>query len=224
MDIAVIENEVKTLLGAEGSGHDWEHIRRVTAIARRLAEQEDANSELAIATALLHDVDDRKVTGSETSEDELPAARRILTLAGATGNEAEAVCANIQSMGYHKSLGGVTPQTPEAKVVGDADYLDAIGAIGVARCFTFGGSRSRPIFVPDQKPMDELSKDAYINNVSASVNHFFEKLLRLKDLMQTRAGKEEALRRHQFMVEYLRTLFEETDAPHEWKDLLRAAA
>ena len=220
MDISYIEKQVKALLGAEGSGHDWEHIRRVTATAGQLAAQEKANAELVTAAALLHDIDDQKLTNDSNSEYDLHETRRILQEANASDQEIDAIVTILQSTGFRKSLVGVTPDILEARILSDADYLDAIGAVGIARCFTFGGSRGRPLFTPDAFPKTEYTQAEYLSRSGHSANHFFDKLLKLKDKMYTDAGRTEAQKRHLFMKQYLEQLFHETAAPKQWFDLL----
>jgi uncharacterized protein len=211
---------VKAKLSGEGSGHDWEHIERVWKTIQTLAREENADIELAELAALLHDVDDAKLTGDLTTEKTLPTAHRFMQEVGLPEARQEQVAHIIRGSGYHKSLDGQGGVTLEQNLLSDADYLDAIGAIGIARCFAYGGHKSRPIFTPGDAPRETISRADYVFTKTNSVNHFFEKLLRLKDKMTTRSGKAEATKRHARMVHYLNDFFAETAAPRAWFDLL----
>lgn len=224
MKMDYIRDQVKELLGAEGTGHDWEHIRRVTATAVMLAKQENADLQIVEAAALLHDVDDRKISGDINTEKELPTARRLMKEAGASEEQIATIVSLIHSLGFHKSLGGVKPETLEAKIVSDADYLDAIGAIGVARCCAYGGSKGRNIFLPEITPTLDISQSQYVNQSTPTINHFFEKLLKLKDKIHTDAGRIEAAKRHHYMLVFLENFFREADAGPVWSDMLKKYA
>jgi uncharacterized protein len=212
---------VKAKLSGEGSGHDWEHIERVWKTIQKLAQEENADIELAELAALLHDVDDAKLTGDLTTEKTLPTAYQFMREVGLPEPRQEQVANVIRGSGYHKSLDGQGGATLEQNLLSDADYLDAIGAIGIARCFAYGGYKSRPIFIPGEAPRETISRADYVSTNTNSVNHFFEKLLRLKDKMVTRSGKTEAAKRHSRMVRYIEDFFEEVGAPAEWAELLK---
>ncbi|KAJ0674642.1 hypothetical protein HanOQP8_Chr12g0443101 [Helianthus annuus] len=129
---------------------------------------------------------------------------------GLDTDKSSKILAIIKNMGFKEEINGVTngSYTPEFGVVQDADRLDAIGAIGIARCFTFGGSRNRVLHDPNIQPRSDLSKDQYMNkDEQTTVNHFHEKLLKLKDLMKTKAGKARAEKRHKFMEEFLKEFY-----------------
>lgn len=211
---------VRAHLTGEGSGHDWEHIERVWLTAQKLAGAENADLELVSLAALLHDVDDAKLTGDLATEYTLPTAHRFMAEAGVPEARQEQVANIIRASGYHKSLDGKGTPSLEQQILSDADYLDAMGAIGIARCFAYGGHKSRPIFIPGDAPRDTISRADYVSTKTNSLNHFFEKLLRLKDKMATPAGKAEAAKRHATMVRYLEDFFAETGAPKEWLALL----
>lgn len=218
--IKAVACDVENLLANEGSGHDWQHIRRVWRTAVQLAVIEGADQTVVALAALLHDVDDRKLTGDATTAERLPTARRIMTNAGIDPVLAETVCATIKMTGFHKSFGGSQERTLEAHILSDADQLDAIGAIGIARTFVYGASKKRPMFDPDNFPMERFTAAEYDANKGSTVNHFFEKLLRLRGLMFTVSGRTEAEARHSRMVSFLDAFFEESFAPPEWIDLL----
>jgi uncharacterized protein len=212
--------EVEKLLANEGSGHDWQHIHRVWKTASLLGYRENANSYVVSLAALLHDVDDRKLTGDLTTEEALPTARRIMATAGVEPDTVETVCETIKMTGFHKSLGGERSRTLEAHILSDADQLDAIGAVGIARTFVYGASRKRSMFDPSDFPMQEFTAAQYDANKGSTVNHFFEKLLKLRGRMHTESGRLEAEKRHATMVSFLDDFFDETAAPREWIALL----
>lgn len=218
--IKAVARDVEKLLANEGSGHDWQHIRRVWRTAVQLADMEGADETVVALAALLHDVDDRKLTGDATTAERLPTGRRIMAAAGVDPVLAETVCDTIKMTGFHKSIDGNQERTLEAHILSDADQLDAIGAIGIARTFVYGASKKRPMFDPDHFPMERFTAAEYDANEGSTVNHFFEKLLRLRGLMFTESGRIEAQTRHSRMVSFLDDFFEESFAPPEWTDLL----
>jgi uncharacterized protein len=220
--VDLVAAEVERILSTEGSGHDWQHIRRVWLTAERLALEEKADVIVTVLAALLHDVDDRKLTGDDDTEKLLPSARRILAEAGATAALIETVCVTIRMTGFHKSIDGGAARSLEAHILSDADQLDAIGAIGIARTFVYGASRKRAMFEPDVLPMTTFTAAQYDANRGSTVAHFFEKLLKLRTMMATTTGRREAHIRHARMVDFLDAFFVEAAAPTAWFDLLEA--
>jgi uncharacterized protein len=220
--IDLVAAQVERILAAEASGHDWQHIRRVWVTAARLAVEEKADVVIVVLAALLHDVDDRKLTGDDSTETLLPTARRILAEAGANAALIETVCSTIKMTGFHKGLDGGAERSLEAHILSDADQLDAIGAIGVARTFVYGASRGRPMFEPDVMPMTTFTAAQYDANKGSTVAHFFEKLLKLRTMMATETGRREANVRHARMVDFLDAFFIESDAPDAWFEMLSA--
>ncbi len=219
--IAHVAQAVEAHLKHEGSGHDWQHIYRVWQTAKKLGEAEGADMALVELAALLHDVDDYKVSGEE-AEMMMPHARRYLAEAQVVGEAQERVLDVIRSVGFRKTLAGTVERSLEGHVVSDADMLDAIGAVGIARTFTYCGGKGFGMFDPDFLPRDEVSQSDYMKKGSPSVTHFFEKLLKLKGMMFTEAGKAEAAKRHARMVLFLETFFEEAAAPKVWMERLEA--
>lgn len=195
-------------LSRDSSGHDWWHIERVVALARRIAREEGADVFVCELAALLHDVADYKIAGDE--ETGLRNVREWLAAHAADEATAAAVMEIVSTMSFG---GGNRPpmRTLEGRVVQDADRLDAIGAIGVARAFAFGGTRGRPLYDPAESPRAYESRDAYHKSTSSTIMHFHEKLLLLKDRMNTAYARRLAERRHEYMVAFLR----EFDA--EWR-------
>jgi uncharacterized protein len=211
---------VKERHAYDNSGHDWQHIFRVWRTAIKLAQLENAGRSIVELASLLHDIDDRKITGNIATERELPNARLILSEVGIGAALVETVCETISMVGFHKSLGGKSPETIEARIVADADQLDAMGAVGIARTFVYGASVKRSLFDPQSHPMQDYTAAQYDANRGSTVNHFFEKLLTLRERMHTEAGAVEAERRHSTMVRFLDDFFAESAAPGEWTERL----
>jgi len=199
---------VKNRLDGEGSGHDWWHVYRVWKMTRHIGSKEGADMFVAELAALLHDIADHKFHGGDDTVG--PAvAKELLSAENVPGDVTDHVCEIIMTLSF-KGAGVVTEmRTLEGKVVQDADRLDAIGAIGIARAFAYGGHKNRPLHIPGETPVLHQSKEAYFKSNGPSINHFYEKLLLLKDRMNTRIGKEIAEGRHHFMEEYLARFLQE---------------
>lgn len=186
------------------SGHDYNHTMRVYKLAYNIAIQEHANLEIVSLAALLHDVDDVKLTQSINYQN----ARLLMNKYGIDKAQEE-VIAIIQDVSF-KGNQSKSPSTLEGKIVQDADRLDAIGAIGIARAFTFGGNHNRPLY-NDENPVLNMDEASYRQHKSSTINHFYEKLLLLKDMMNTDTAKELAYQRHQFMKNYLEEFYDEIE-------------
>jgi len=187
----------------EGSGHDWEHIRRVWQVARSLAQDTPTtNTTIAELAALLHDVADWKFHDGD--EEAGPrAARAWLESQQAEEKIIQAVEKIIREVSF-KGLGVPTPMsTIEGALVQDADRLDAIGAIGVARAFAYGGHKGRPLHDPTIAPVEHTSFESYKQNTAPTINHFYEKLLHLRARLHTPAARQVAEERHAFMETFL---------------------
>lgn len=201
----LIQNTVdfvkEKLHGAE-AGHDWFHIERVWKLSRKIAETENCNLEVVELSALLHDIADPKFHhGDETLA--LEISREFLESQQVSEDIITQVLFIIQNISF-KNRGEVPENLPiELKIVQDADRLDAIGAIGIARTFNFGGFKNNLMYHPDRPPKLNMSKEEYKKNEGTTINHFYEKLLLLKDLMNTEKGKELAAERHRFMLKFL---------------------
>ena len=198
---------VKKLFAGNSDGHDFFHTERVYKTALKLAKTENADLEITALAAILHDADDRKLS-PETCEDK-KNARNILNELGIDSERQTAILKIISEVSFVGTDSPV-PESIEGKCVQDADRLDAIGAIGIARAFAFGGSRGRQMYNPDIKPTLNADSRTYakIEN-STSVNHFYEKLFLLKDMMNTEAAKRIAKEREQFMKEFLEEFYKE---------------
>lgn len=194
---------VRTLLSGEGSGHDWFHIERVTRTALTIATEESADPFITELAALLHDVADWKFAGGD-HEAGPRQARQWLESLGAAPSAIDHVCEIIAGLSF-KGAGVETPmRTLEGQCVQDADRLDAIGAIGVARAFAYGGHKGRPLYDPAIPPQAHDSFEAYKKNTGPTINHFYEKLLLLPERMNTATGRRLADARVAFMQDFLR--------------------
>ena len=205
-----IEAEVKAQFEGEGTGHDWFHIDRVRKNALTLAAREGADLEVVNIGALLHDIADHKFHNNDLSVGPDTARKMILEFGGSP-DLSERIAVLVAEISF-KGAGVETPVTSiEAAVVQDADRMDAIGAIGIARAFAYGGSKHRAMYNPELKPNMHNDFKAYATDEGGTINHFYEKLLLLKDRMQTKSGKVMAAQRHAFMEQYLETFYGEWD-------------
>lgn len=204
---AVVLNVKQQLQNAEG-GHDWFHIERVWRNAKFIAQKENADLFVVELAALLHDIADSKFNNGD-EEIGPRKAKEILMTNNIASNTIEHVIAIIENISFK---GGNTPRTfdsIELQIVQDADRLDAIGAIGIARAFNYGGFKNRLIYDPTIQPDLKQTKEAYKNSTAPTINHFYEKLLLLKDRMNTSTGIQLAEKRHQFMESYLEQFYSE---------------
>jgi uncharacterized protein len=198
----------ETLKNAEG-GHDWFHTERVYNNALLISKTEAVDVFVVQLGALLHDIADSKFhDGDETVGPKM--AREFLFSHNVDSTVIEHVVNIINHISFKNSLDGKSGFTSkELEVIQDADRLDAIGAIGIARCFNYGGFKNRPIYDPSIQPNLNMSKEDYKTSASPTINHFYEKLLLLKDKMNTKTGKQIAENRHQFMDLYLKQFYNE---------------
>lgn len=208
----LIENAIKyakEIFANDYSGHDYFHTIRVYRLAMKIAEAEKADMQIVQLAALLHDVDDRKLS-PETHEKKENAVK-FLKSNGLDETIIAQICKIIDDVSF-AGTDSVVPDTIEGKCVQDADRLDAMGAIGIARTFAYGGSKGRNIYDPDVKPLIAISKEEYHQNrCQTSINHFYEKLLLLKDMMNTETAREIAEHRQIVMEEYLAEFAAEWD-------------
>lgn len=209
----IIRNTVEfvkhTLNGAEG-GHDWWHVYRVWKTASHIADFEKVDRLTVELGALLHDIADSKFHNGneEIGPEKARAFLRTLNVQDDVIDHVVHIIANISFKGGKEKQ---KFNSPELNVIQDADRLDAMGAIGIARTFNYGGYKGRAIFDPGIKPNLQLTKEEYKNSTAPTLNHFYEKLLLLKDLMNTETGKQMAENRHQFMLAYLDQFYNEWD-------------
>jgi len=191
----------QTLKNAEG-GHDWWHIYRVWTNAKRIAETEQADQLTVELAALLHDIADAKFNNGDEEIGPAAATNYLLSLC-VDETVITHVGRIIRNMSFKASFDELGFYSTEMGIVQDADRLDAIGAIGIARTFSYGGFKGREIYNPETPPNLNMTKDEYKNTTAPSLNHFYEKLLLLKDKMNTETGKRLAQQRHDFMLTYL---------------------
>lgn len=214
-----IKQRVFELLKNDNSGHGIDHINRVLSLSLKFCEKENADAEIVSLIALLHDVDDYKLFGIEQSET-LMNARRIMDECNVDIEIKNRVLEEIKCIGYSKSLKGIRPNTIEGKIVSDADMCDALGANGILRVYTYTMKNNKPFFDRNIFPVEDITALEYTKKGSdSSVCHFFEKILKLKDMMLTESGREEAISRHTIVVDFLYHLFEEENAK-EWTEYL----
>ena len=198
----------KQVENAEG-GHDWFHIERVYKLALRIAETEATVDVLVVQlAALLHDIADSKFHGGDETIGPR-VAREFLTEQQLPENQLEHVIAIIKNISFKGGNEAQSFFSKELAVVQDADRLDAIGAIGIARTFNYGGFKNRALYDPAIAPNLHLSKEEYKSSTAPTLNHFYEKLLRLKELMHTQTARELAAERHLFMEQFLSRFYAE---------------
>lgn len=201
-------NFVKEQLKDAEGGHDWFHIERVWKNTLLILEQEQADRMTCELAALLHDVADSKFhNGDEELGPNIAAA--FLEQQGVNENLIREVKLIIKNMSFKASLGKLDYHSKEMDIVQDADRLDAIGAIGIARAFNYGGFKNRAMHDPEIAPELNMSKEAYKNTQAPTINHFYEKLLLLKDKMNTDTAKAIAAQRHRFMEDFLEQFYAE---------------
>jgi uncharacterized protein len=202
-----IAKSVEELCKNDSSGHDWWHIHRVVNLAMLIGKADGADLHLVETAALLHDLDDWKL--SESNHENLPNARKLLAENGASKEFIEKVVTIINEVSFKGAGVETKPSSIEAMVVQDADRLDAIGAIGIARTFAYGGYKNQPLHNPDLKPRLHKDFEAYKKTRTSTINHFYEKLLLLKDRLNTKTAKQLAAQRHQFMEQFLDQFYAE---------------
>ncbi len=193
-DILIKAQEyIKETFLKEGTGHDYYHIERVVTNARRILQTEHADSFIVELSAWLHDLGDQKLNNGIDKSEELMSA--FLKSLAVEEPIIDRVIEIVSQVSFSK---GNKPSSIEAEIVQDADRLDAIGAIGIARCFAYGGSKNRILYSPDEKEKE-----------NSSIQHFYDKLFKLKDLMNTESAKLIAAKRHSFMEEYITEFYRE---------------
>lgn len=206
--ITLTINFVKEKLEGAEAGHDWFHIERVWKLSKKIAEKEGGNLEVIELSALLHDIADPKFhNGDETLA--LKISKDFLEEIHVDGELIKQVLFVIKNISFKNRA--EAPENPplELQIVQDADRLDAIGAIGIARTFNFGGFKNNLMYHPEIKPNHGMNKEEYKKSNGTTINHFYEKLLLLKDLMNTETAKRIASERHDFMLQFLDEFYKE---------------
>lgn len=211
--MSIIDNTivfVKDKLQNTEAGHDWFHIERVYKNALLIASNEECDLNIVKLGALLHDIADSKFNdGDETIGPKV--ARAFLITQKASEEVITHVVNIIENISFKGGNFEKKFTSKELEIVQDADRLDALGAIGIARTFNYGGFKNRPLYNPEIAPVLNMTKEEYKNSESPTLNHFYEKLLLLKDKMNTETGKKLAQKRHQFMEHFLSQFYAEWD-------------
>jgi uncharacterized protein len=203
------EAYAKEKLTGESTGHDWWHVKRVADGARSIAEEAAADGFICVLAALLHDLADEKICGDEAQG--LAEISCWMQANGVGQAERELVAEIVSTMSF-KGGGRPAMRTLEGMVVQDADRLDAIGAMGIARVFVYSGAKGRPVHDPGVVAREAMTLEEYRSGQDTAINHFYEKLLKLKELMNTPAGRRRAEGRHRFMEQYLEQFYGEWDS------------
>ena len=200
---------VEKQFSGEGTGHDWWHMYRVWRLAKHIASQEPKTDMYIVELgALLHDIADWKFNDGDMEAGPKAARKWLKSL-----NVSEDVIHSVEDIIHNVSFKGAqvkqTMNSLEGQIVSDADKLDAVGAIGIARTFAYGGAHDTPIYDPNIKPVEHRTFEEYKNSKSHTINHFYEKLLLLKDKLYTKTAKEIAKHRHEYMQQYLDEFYKE---------------
>lgn len=206
------EKFVQEKLSIDSTGHDFLHVVRVRRMACAIAKTENVHDTFVIEMAsLLHDMADYKLNDGDDKKgmDELRSYLLTLSL---DNHSFDHIVAIVENMSFRKTFDNKSAfSSIEMEIVQDADRLDAIGAVGIARCFSYGGARGNVLYDPCEKAQDYTSSDEYKKTKSTSINHFYEKLLKLKGMMNTKTGRRIAEHRHRFMESFLKEFFDELD-------------
>lgn len=221
--IEYIKQSVSELLGNGFGGHDDKHVFRVYNMAMGFCDDiPTANRDLVAAGALLHDCDDYKLFGAESAR-LLTNTRHILAGSGFDDEFVDKCIEIVKTIGYSKRLDGIVPNSIEGQIVSDADMADATGLIGIIRCIEYRAYRSErgePFFDPDCLPVEMDAAKYKQTTYCPIVNHFFDKLFRLRDMALTDPGRKCIVKRHETIFNFLQTYFDEVDAPQVWRELL----
>jgi uncharacterized protein len=205
--IHITENFIRDTLGEDSTGHDWYHIERVRKNALYIAEKEQRGDLFIIEmAALLHDIPDEKLNASkEAGDKKLSDFLQVLEIQEADKTRINEIIYSVSFKGGKKT----ELLSPEAEIVQDADRLDAIGAVGIARAFAYGGKKGQAIYDPGLETRNEMTEEEYRHGKSSSINHFYEKLLKIKERLNTDTAIKMAEERHQFMEKFLQQFYKE---------------
>ncbi len=209
--LALINNVVKSFHEGETTGHDWFHIQRVVKMAKKIALAENADVVKVEIIALLHDVADYKLNNGDEKVG-LEKISNLLKSINFDEHEIMEIMEDIKNISFKGGNNCAINQSFESKIVQDADRIDALGAIGIARAFAYGGSKHRELYNPAIKPQLIQTVQEYQNSKAPTLNHFYEKLLLLKDKMNTTTAKQIATQRHDFLEDFLKQFYQ------EWND------
>lgn len=206
--VEIVKEKVQALFAHDTTGHDWFHIERVLKVAEYLQSKEGGDIEIVQLGALLHDISDHKMNGGKLNAGGQVAFEMLVEL-GYDEKKATLVKEIVDGVSYKGAHVQDAMTTLEGKIVQDADRLDAIGAIGIARAFAYGGSKNRPMYIPDYEPKMHTSFEEYASSKSHTVNHFYEKLLLLEARLHTETAKQIGKERHEFMEQFLEQFYNE---------------
>ncbi len=201
-------NFVKAKLKDAEKGHDWFHIERVYKLALKLAKTEGGDMFVIQMAALLHDISDAKFNGGDETAGKMQTIKFLKSL-NLSNEKLQQIAGIVDKVSFKGGLNDEQDKSIELQIVQDADRLDAIGAIGIARTFHYGGYKNREIYNPARSPQKYQSVEEYHKSDSPTINHFYEKLLLLKDRMNTVAGRQLAQKRHAFMEQFLEEFYAE---------------
>lgn len=216
--IEEVREKVRELLDTDKSGHGMNHIDRVLNLSLKFAKEERADEEIVTLIALLHDVDDYKLFDEESSKN-LTNAKKIMESVNIDIEKQNKVCESLRCIGYRKRLKGIVVETLEGKIVSDADMCDCLGVSGIIRTCMYHQKNNSPFFDKNIFPVEDVNEKTYKKCADSGVCHIFEKVLKIKDLMLTKSGKEEAKSRYHVTIDFLYNLFYEENAP-EWIEYL----
>lgn len=205
-----VEKYIKEQSYNESSGHDWWHIKRVYNLALKINEKENADKFTIEMIALLHDIFDKKFSNGDIRENLIKLLDKMGILKEIDDEKLENILFSIENSSFNGGFSKVEI-SKEGQIVQDSDRIDAIGAIGIARVFAYNGKKGNPIYDPDVGIIEIKSEEEYRNLKRHAINHFYEKLLKVKDTMNTDEGKNIAIKRTEYMEEYLKEFYDEWD-------------
>ena len=205
-----VEKYIKEQSYNESSGHDWWHIKRVYNLALKINEKENADKFTIEMIALLHDIFDKKFSNGDIRENLIKLLDKMGILKEIDDEKLENILFSIENLSFNGGFSKVEI-SKEGQIVQDSDRIDAIGAIGIARVFAYNGKKGNPIYDPDVGIIEIKSEEEYRNLKRHAINHFYEKLLKVKDTMNTDEGKNIAIKRTEYMEEYLKEFYDEWD-------------
>lgn len=206
-----LAKEIEQKFYNEGTGHDWHHIKRVLNTSLYIQTLEGGDKTVVSYAALLHDIDDHKFNGGDF-EKGAKIAKTIISDHPLSTNQKQLIEEIVKEVSFKGSGEDDTMSSLEGNIVQDADRIDAIGAIGIARTFAYGGSIGQPLYTPGVDPEQHQNKEQYVKNRTHTINHFYEKLLLLGDLMKTSTGKKIASQRIAYMEDFLKQFYSEWNA------------
>lgn len=219
--LKIVAQYIKEEMYDESTGHDWWHIKRVYELAMKINKTEQQNGFIIGMVALLHDIYDDKFSSVDTREQLIELLKKLQIYEQIEEKDMENIIYSVENLGFK---GGFNDReiSAEGKIVQDADRLDCIGAIGIARVFAYGGKKGLSIYNPEQGIIDINSEQEYREKRRHSINHFYEKLLKLKDIMNTQEGTKIAIERTKFMQGYLKEFFAEWSVLDERENTIKS--